>query len=218
MPFLILLLYIVMLVILVFWNSYVALAFIFITSIVFKANFATIKGALGERRINNKLARLGEEYQIYHDIYVKKNDGNTTQIDHVVLSPYGVFVIETKNYTGWIFGNEKQQNWTQVIYKRKERFYNPILQNKGHINALKEYLNLDANFHSIIVFADEAKLKFETSFTEVEVIQTKQLHKLMKKYKDVEFSSMQLKQIQGSLDKLVIIDRKQKGQLKKKTY
>lgn len=56
-------------------------------------------------------------------------------IDHVVISKYGVFVIETKNYRGWIIGNEKSEYWTQVIYKRKERLYNPIKQNYGHIKA-----------------------------------------------------------------------------------
>ena len=62
------------------------------------------------------------------------------QIDHVVVSRKGIFVLETKNYTGWIFGNENSQNWTQVIYKRKEKFYNPIWQNFDHIQALKEFL------------------------------------------------------------------------------
>lgn len=72
------------------------------------------------------LRKLGDEYLIYHDFYVEKKDGKTAHIDHVVLSKYGIFVIETKNYKGWIFGNETQKNWMQVIYKKKTRFYNPI--------------------------------------------------------------------------------------------
>jgi hypothetical protein len=56
-----------------------------------------------------------------HDITIPSVKGKTTQIDHVVVSEYGVFVIETKNYTGWIVGDEKSDYWTQVIYKRKER-------------------------------------------------------------------------------------------------
>jgi hypothetical protein len=64
----------------------------------------------------------------------------TTQIDHIVVSNYGIFVIETKNYKGWIMGNEYDEYWRQVIYKRKEKLYNPIKQNYGHILALKGVL------------------------------------------------------------------------------
>ena len=174
-----------------------------------------IKGAIGENRINKKLANLGVEYKTYHDIYVEKSDGTTTQIDHVVLSPYEIFVIETKNYTGWIFGNEKQKNWTQVIYKNKERFYNPILQNNGHIRALKESSKEDFEFHSIIVFSNEATFKFDTPFVDAEVIQTRQLQKLVKSYNKVEISPTHCSQLQMSLDKLVIIDRKQKREMEK---
>ncbi|MEG0471933.1 MAG: NERD domain-containing protein [Solibacillus sp.] len=215
MTYLILFVYFVILLLLVVLNPFVALVFILITSIFFKANFATIKGAIGESRINKKLASIGEEYQVYHDIYVEKSDGTTTQIDHVVLSPYGIFVIETKNYTGWIFGNEKQKNWTQVIYKNKGHFYNPILQNMGHIRALKEYLNKDVDFHSIIVFSNEATFKFDSIFTDAHVIQNRQLLKLVKNYNVVEFSPSQYIYIKESLDKLVIKDRKQKRKMKK---
>ena len=64
----------------------------------------------------------------------------TSQIDHLVLSEYGIFVIETKRYKGWIFGSEKAENWTQVIFKEKHQFRNPVKQNWSHVYALKSVL------------------------------------------------------------------------------
>jgi len=83
------------------------------------------------------------------------------QIDHLILSVYGIFVIETKNYSGWIFGNEKSEYWTQVIYKDKFRFYNPIKQNWSHVYALKKLLHeyKEVNYYPIVVFAGDGELK-----------------------------------------------------------
>ena len=87
--------------------------------------------------------------------------GRSTQIDHIVVSPYVVFVIETKGYKGWILGGENAEYWTQIIYKRKSTFYNPIHQNDGHIRFLKFLLKDLGNipFVPIVVFNDEADLK-----------------------------------------------------------
>ena len=123
-------------------------------------------------------------------MYVPTKKG-TSQIDHVVVSSKGIFVLETKNYTGWIFGSENSQNWTQVIYKRKEKFYNPIWQNFGHIQALKEYLGenttQDIPFSSIIVFSNEATLKFKETFTKSSVIQRRHLVKKLKMLQSNQF-------------------------------
>ena len=116
------------------WIAVIALV------ISMKKSFPALKGRYGEKMVMKTLKNLdSKEYTIFHDLYVPTKKG-TSQIDHVVISHKGIFVLETKNYTGWIFGNENSQNWTQVIYKRKEKFYNPIWQNFGHIQALKEYL------------------------------------------------------------------------------
>lgn len=90
-----------------------------------------------------------------------KTKNGTTQIDHVVISPYGLMIIETKNYKWWIYGKEESEYWTQVIYKNKYRFRNPIKQNWGHICELKEVLPeyKDVPFYSIIVIAGSAKIK-----------------------------------------------------------
>lgn len=211
---LLLLVYLALLFILVSWNVYIALAYIFISSILMKAFLPTIKGYIGEKRVNKILHKLGDGYYIYDDLYVTKDDSTTSQIDHVVLCKYGVFVIETKNYVGWIFGTEQQKNWTQVIYKNKSRFYNPIIQNKAHMKALKRFLNMEDNFFSIIVFSDEATFKFDTNFIEAIVIKNTQLLKTIRQFREEHISSKQLKLAQQKLDSLVIADRKVKRQIK----
>jgi predicted RNA-binding Zn-ribbon protein involved in translation (DUF1610 family) len=135
---------------------------IILTIICVVIRLPIVKGIIGELIVNIRLALLNkEEYTVFKDLYVLKEDGTTSQIDHVVVSRYGIFVIETKNYKGWIFGDEKSKQWTQVIYKHKSKFLNPIIQNKGHVKALKNYLGYDNNkyYFSIIVFTLRATLK-----------------------------------------------------------
>ena len=215
MLFLYLVLYIVIFLLLASWNASIAIAFAFVTSILFRIYLPTIKGYIGEKRVNQVLRKLGDEYLIYHDLYVEKKDGKTAQVDHVVLSKYGIFVIETKNYKGWIFGNETQKNWTQVIYKKKTRFYNPILQNQTHIRALKAYLNMNVSFYSMIVFSNEATLKFENNFLEAKVIKNNQLLKALRKFNTPQIPQQQLNEIQQKMNTLIISDKKLKLKIKK---
>lgn len=122
-----------------------------------------MKGWLGE-----KLTALGiwmtldkETYRRFHNVIVPSRNG-TTQIDHVIVSPFGIFVVETKNYQGWIFGSADQAQWTQSIYGKKNRFQNPLRQNYRHIKCLSDYLDLPENrFHSGVLFIGDCKLKTE---------------------------------------------------------
>lgn len=161
-----------------------------------------IKGAIGERRIHHLLKQLGESYVAFNDVYVPKKDGRTTQIDHIVVSPYGIFVIETKNYSGWIFGSERQKNWTQTIYKKKSKFYNPILQNESHVNALKHYLGQDLPMISMIVFSNAATFKFKESFEKAKVIQNRQLKKVIQQYTAPIISAQKINEIKQQLETL----------------
>ena len=132
--------------------------------LIVKFKSPNIKGSIGERKVSKSLNTLdNNEYKIINNLMIRTDRG-TTQIDHVVISVYGIFVIETKNYKGLIFGNEYDDNWKQVIYKRSERFRNPIKQNYGHVAALKERLNLEKDFLiiSIIAFTNRASLKVNT--------------------------------------------------------
>ncbi len=141
-------------------------------------------GYIGEKKIQRKLKKLDpSQYIALHDIMISTSEGKTSQIDHIVLSPYGIFVIETKNYQGWIFGKDQQQYWTQTIYKRKEKLFNPVWQNKGHIIALQDLLSdfPTVPYHSIIVFGNQANLKVESTSP---VIYASQLISTIQKYQD----------------------------------
>ena len=118
------------------------------------------KGKIAEKMVHHKLMQLPEEYHVIDNVLFMSN-GRSTQIDHIVVSPYAVFVIETKGYKGWIFGGENTEYWMQSIYGHKSTFYSPLLQNDGHIRFLKFLLKDLGNipFVPIVVFNNEADLK-----------------------------------------------------------
>ena len=98
------------------------------------------------------------------NVYIPKENGETTEIDVLMICSKGVFVFESKNYSGWIFGSETQKNWYQTLPKgrgrsHKECFYNPIMQNRSHIKCLKAFINEEIPMRSIIVFSDRCTLK-----------------------------------------------------------
>ena len=120
------------------------------------------RGWVGEHAVSALLtASLNKEiYTSIHGVIVPTADG-TAQIDHIVVSRFGIFVVETKNIRGWIFGREKDPQWTQVLFGEKRRFQNPLRQNYGHTRALGELLLLDHSiFHSIVFFT--ARCEFKT--------------------------------------------------------
>ena len=145
-----------------------------------------IKGSVGEFKVNTRLNFLGDNYIVMKDLILNSSNGYTSQIDQIVLSEYGIFVIETKNYKGWIFGNEKSENWTQVIYKEKHSFRNPVKQNWSHIYALKNVLSDYPNikYHPIVVFSGNATLKnIESS---VPVIYDNKLNKTIRRLSNLK--------------------------------
>ncbi|XHR31307.1 MAG: NERD domain-containing protein [Chthoniobacteraceae bacterium] len=100
-------------------------------------------------------------YQRFNNVIVPTANG-TTQIDHVIVSEYGIFVIETKNMSGWIFGNADQERWTQSVFGEKHQFQNPLRQNYRHTRALSEHLGIDhKHFCSVVFFIGECELKTE---------------------------------------------------------
>lgn len=125
----------------------------------FKSSY--FKGRMGEAFINFAINRKLDktQYHLIKDATLPTAEG-TTQIDHIVVSQYGIFVIETKNMKGWVFGGEKQKMWTQQIYKHKSKFQNPLHQNYKHIKTLERLLDLSIDkFHSVIVFTGESTFK-----------------------------------------------------------
>lgn len=121
------------------------------------------KGKRGEKLVAGRLRKgLPDEYRILNDIYLPLPDGTTTQIDHIVVSQYGVFVVETKTYSGWIFGDEKSKDWSQSIYHKKSRFQNPMRQNYKHICALADNLRIDKPyFIGVVAFTGDCTFKTE---------------------------------------------------------
>lgn len=125
-----------------------------------------IKGEIGEESTGNEFKRFFEnissEFKILKNIYIKYDEENTTEIDILIISEYGIFVIENKHYRGWIFGNFKQEQWTDCYPNNvKIKFYNPLKQNYTHIRTLKKYI--DEKYHnmiySYIVFSGGCELK-----------------------------------------------------------
>jgi restriction system protein len=121
------------------------------------------KGITGEFIINI-LARMFLDKHVYHlikNVTLPTEDG-TTQIDHIIVSRYGVFVVETKNMKGWIFGNPDKKTWTQKIYKHSTKFQNPLHQNYKHVKSLETLLGLnDQQVHSLVVFVGDSTFKTE---------------------------------------------------------
>jgi len=119
------------------------------------------KGIVGEFIINI-FATWKLDKDVYHLIknVTLPTDAGTTQIDHIIVSIYGVFVVETKNLKGWIFGSPNQKMWTQKIYKHTNKFQNPLHQNYKHTKSLQSLLNLkDSQVHSVIVFIGDSEFK-----------------------------------------------------------
>lgn len=103
------------------------------------------KGKTGEFIVGSVLRRLGPEWIIMNDLTFVM-DGESTQIDHIALSRKGVFVIETKNYSGLIFGRAGEAKWTQALGRRKSSFQNPLRQNYRHLCYLADHLQLKESF------------------------------------------------------------------------
>lgn len=119
-------------------------------------------GLYGEYSTFIKLEKLEGEHRLFTNLYIPRQDSTTTEIDLVMVDETGIYVFESKNYSGWIFGSEKDKNWTQTLQSRqKNRFYNPIWQNKGHIKALRTVINKEINglYKSYIIFSERCTLK-----------------------------------------------------------
>ena len=120
-----------------------------------------IKGVLGEFQVNLAAKFFLDKniYTLFKNVTLPTDDG-TTQIDHVIVSRYGVFVIETKNMKGWIFGGQHQKTWTQKIYRHTSKFQNPLNQNYKHTQTLQSALELDQEkVFSVVVFVGDSSFK-----------------------------------------------------------
>ncbi|MBO6074240.1 MAG: NERD domain-containing protein [Paludibacteraceae bacterium] len=170
--------------------------------------FTVSAGDMGENAVASKLRWLPHnQYFVINDLVFTKSNGNTTQIDHVVVSPYAIFVIETKNIFGYIHGSDNSKLWRSCWRNRDLAFDNPIQQNKAHITALTEKLKLrDNRFVSIIAFSTNANL--QVSVNDTYVIYWSQVWQLIRRFKEPIMTIEEAKEIYSIIKSINITDKK----------
>lgn len=122
------------------------------------------KGKYGEYQIYKKLRSFESGgCKFLFNLYIPKENDETTEIDVLMIAQRGLIVFGSKNYSGWIFGNEYSKTWAQTLPSRRRaqkfHFFNPIFQNKGHISNLKKLLNEQIPMFSVITFSERCTLK-----------------------------------------------------------
>ncbi|NNG83109.1 MULTISPECIES: nuclease-related domain-containing protein [Acinetobacter Taxon 24D] len=185
-----------------FW--WIILAFVVIA--IIKAFKPFIKGKVGEFAValHVKLYLKDPQYILLNDCTLPDEQAGTTQIDHILLSPYGIFIIETKNYKGWIFGSERQKMWTQKIFKNSYKFQNPLHQNYKHQKVLEQVLSdiiTPEYLHSIVVFMPDCEFKTEMP---ANVFRGTAWVDYVKNFKEDVIPAMKLKRIQLRIEKEVL--------------
>lgn len=138
-------------------------------------------------------------YNRFHNIIIPASNG-TTQIDHLLVSPYGIFIVETKNKSGWIFGAENQAKWTQTLYGKKYSFQNPLRQTYRQKKILAEFLPVDESYiHTVIYFVGDCKFKTQLPSNVI----NSRLGKYIKQFKDRILVPEEIDRIVGKLERHV---------------
>lgn len=191
-------------------ESITVLILVIILVVYLRLNRTKLLGKWGEKKVSLLLGLLGNGYKVFNDVIIR-NGNWTSQIDHLIISHYGLFVIETKNYKGWIYGGADQEQWTQNIWGHKASLSNPIRQNRGHIMALKKILpEYSVNqYKSIIVFSSKAKLKTHLPM-ELNVIYTWQLLFRIRSFKEYILTDENIKEIKVVLQSQMLTDKEYK--------
>lgn len=173
---------------------------------ILNMNYSEFVGRRGENYAYESLKAMGEK-NIFRDLYIPTKEGKYSQIDLLVVTSTGIVVIESKNYSGWIFGSEHQTQWTQTFPNgQKYKLYNPIKQNQGHIYALSSFLGLNArdDFHSCILFGSECELMDvpddSDSMCILQDVDLKPYMKYIHEKKAVRFSPEQMQDITTQLN------------------
>ena len=142
------------------WAIFVVVAIVLgIIGIILTFTQNRITGWAGEQWTRERLDKLPkEQYIVLNDIMIETK-GRTHQIDHVVVSPHGIFSIETKKYSGYLRGSKYDKNWIRYNWGRKYFYENPIRQNMGHVKALAELLNMDeSKIFNLVCIPSDAHL------------------------------------------------------------
>lgn len=168
------------------------------------------KGAMGEYLIYQKLKSFPGKKYFFFNLLLPIGSADT-EIDVVMIHSSGIYVFESKNYSGIIYGDEHSGNWCQFFNKSKKySFYNPINQNHTHINALKKIAGKSFNFYNIVVFSDECDLKYGIKRDDLAVIQFKDLYKTCSSYRRKGRRNLNCEEIYNKLKPYMHSSRKQR--------
>lgn len=175
-----------------------------ILGILIDIYYPKFRGFMGEFWLKLELKKLPKnKYKLLNNIMVEDEKG-THQIDHVVISKYGIFVIEMKNYYGLIIGNQYKEKWYQYLGKRKYPFHNPMYQNYGHVKTLSIALNLSEElFIPITCFSNQVKLKVTSNKP---VVQVDTINRNILKYTE-EIITCNLNELSLKIENMNILDK-----------
>ena len=155
------------------------------------------EGWFGERKTQfNLWFSLNKElYRRFHDVIIPSDNG-TTQVDHVLVSPFGLFIVETKNLKGWIYGSESQPKWTQVVYKNKYSFQNPLKQTYRQKKVLSKFLDVEeSHIETVVCLVGDSKFKTDLPSN----VLSSDLGRYIKQFKDIVLSNDEVERICGLL-------------------
>ena len=187
------------------WNTIimiVAVVAVFVLAIIWRRS----KGKRGEKQVAALLALLPKKrYKVINDLLIQSG-GHSTQIDHVVVSVYGIFVIETKYYQGWIYGGENSEYWTQNIYGNKYQLRNPLWQNQGHVKAIARIIGDSGNvpIFNIVAFSRQASIKVDRSLP---VMYWWNVVPYIKRHKETHLTETQVDEIYNKLLSANVTDK-----------
>lgn len=164
-----------------------------------------MKGKMGEIMVIAHADKyLNEDYILLHNCTLKDEQGRTTQVDHIIISVYGVFVIETKNYKGCIYAHQYQKQWIQKLGNHNYKFQNPLHQNYRHVKVLEVILcDLieSTHIHSLVVFTPKSDFKTELPQN---VFQGNTWVEYVKSFQQPVIKPIRLKRIRYRLEKEIL--------------
>jgi len=152
---------------------------------------------MGEALVVNTLEKLNGLHVLINNVTLPTENG-TTQIDHILITEAGIFIIETKHYTGWILGNPRDDKWTQTIYRKKSRFQNPLHQNYLHIKTVQALFKLpESAFIGVVVFTGDAEFKTDLGPS---VISLNQLRGFVEQRREKVLDERQMAYVVGRIE------------------
>ena len=159
--------------------------------------FLLVPRNLGEAMVANTLSRLSRPHVLLNNVTLPTERG-TTQIDHILVTEQGLFIIETKHYRGWILGRPSDDYWTQVIYRKKSRFRNPLMQNYGHGKTVQGLFKLpESAFIGLVVFTGDAEFKSDLG---PQVIRLGQLLEFVEKRHEAVLDEQKMTYVVGRIE------------------